>query len=173
MYHHQHCYMATETRTRNTLQSYPVNPFVATGMKEKCRRSDSGETELVNTRTGEYYALRPIQSVAVLVDSATYAKVFHEGLNRLLAEDLSLSALKLCLYIIRELKPRKDHIEIDIETCLTACKWKSVSVFNSSARELINKDFIKKSTKGKTVYWINTNWFFNGNRLLLHKAQTA
>jgi len=98
------------------------------------------------------------------VDTTSYTKVFHQGSAQLLAADLSLPAMKLVIHILANLKPKKDEIKIDLDACLTQCKWKSQSVFNKAVRELIKKSFIYKSDTGKTTYWINANYFFNGDR---------
>ena len=156
-------------RTRTTTTALSTNPFSVTGFKWTYRRKDTEGDELVNTRTGELGTFTPTLSTLVLMDSNRYAKFFLRGIDTVLRSNLSSSAFKLLLYIMKNLSPTKDEIVINLEDCLKACKWKSPGAFSGPARELIQWGFIAKSTKGSKVYWINTDYIFNGYRKNLYK----
>lgn len=81
---------------------------------------------------------------------------------------LSPRAHSLLLYIIYKLLPGKDYIQINTEFYMSKNGISSINTYKEAKKELIRYSFIAP-TEYKTVFWINPNMFFNGNRLKKYK----
>lgn len=81
---------------------------------------------------------------------------------------LSPRAHSLLLYIIYKLLPSKDYIQVNTEHYMNKNSISSINTYKEAKKELIRHSFIA-STEYKTVFWINPNMFFNGNRLKKYK----
>lgn len=150
-------------KPRVTIPTFKTNPFKVEGVETKSRNFNNTEVPAVNTETGEMYALRPIQDISVSVDTKPYVKNFREGLESAML-NLSHTECKIWFYIQLELKPNKEEITLDFHEVKEKFDWANTTGIYEAIRNLISKDFLAKSWKGNTTYWINVNMFFNGDR---------
>jgi len=78
--------------------------------------------------------------------------------------NLSDKALRLFTWILLSLEPGKDYIRINKELYMKKTDTKSINTFKEAVKELIRYAYIT-NTEYKTIYYINPNIFFSGNRL--------
>jgi hypothetical protein len=77
---------------------------------------------------------------------------------------LTHSEFKVLFYILLKLTPGKDEVTLDLEEVRIKLGLANTTGIYDSLRGLEEKEFIAKSWKGFTTYWINMNYFFNGDR---------
>ena len=78
--------------------------------------------------------------------------------------NLSDKAQRLYLHILYNLLHGKDWIQINSEYYMKKNGISSINTFKNAIKELMRYSFISP-TEYKTVFWINPNLFFAGNRL--------
>ena len=77
---------------------------------------------------------------------------------------LSDKALRLYMWVQLTLNPGQDFIEINKDTYMKKSGTKSINTYKDALKELIRYSYIA-ATEFPTVFWINPNIFFSGNRL--------
>lgn len=143
---------------------FETNPSVENieGIKEVTRSIKNKSELVVNAKTGELFEQFPVKSLTVLVDSLQYTKVYSNSIDSI--SDLTVPALKLLCYIMKYLKPNKDMIKLKADNCNKYCGYKTKVSFYKGLEELLDKKFIYR-TEDEHEFWINVNYFFNGDRL--------
>jgi hypothetical protein len=154
-------------KERVTVPSFKENPFKVEGIKEVCRNANKDETTAVDTKTGELLSIRTVKSLTTYVDTARFTKVFDNSLDEVI-KHFTLTEWKLWFYIFKQLVPNKDEVYIDMDECCNFMEWKGYNNYYIGIRGLIEKNMLVKSVKGNSTYWINTNMFFNGDRLKIN-----
>ena len=91
-------------------------------------------------------------------------KIYHCDSCKDIIYNLSGAAQRLYLYIIYNIKEGKDYIQINQEHFQKKNNVKSLNTYKVALKELLRYAFIA-STEFKSVFWINPNLFFSGNRL--------
>jgi hypothetical protein len=151
-----------------TNETFAKNPFDITGVKRVFRSERSGRQLVVEQNTGEMYEMRKVKTDQVLIDSSPYKKVFNKSLDSV--KELSTGALKVWCYVLMNLRQEENYIIIPVKECLIFCGYgaQSRSSYYKSIDELVQKDLIAYSTD-TFKFWINTDFFYNGNRLKDYK----
>ena len=100
------------------------------------------------------------------VERTPYVRIFytpHIDIKHRVCK-LTNKALRLYTYILYHLEPNKDYIQINQDHFMKLCSVKALNTFLEGKKELIRYGFIT-GTEYKTVFWINPQIFFPGNRL--------
>lgn len=98
------------------------------------------------------------------IEKIPATKVFHTpGVKKKVCE-LSDKAIRLYAYIINDLTPQKDYIEINPSYYMTLNNIKSKGTYYKALSDLLKADFIK-NCEFENVYWLNPEIFYCGNRL--------
>lgn len=150
------------------IETFSQTPFVITGIKRVHRSTKSGVSLVTENYTGDMYEMRKIKTLTTLVDSRPYKKVYNEVLEK--ARNLNTPATKVWYYILRNLEQDQNIIKVPIKDCLLFCGYKATSrsTYYNAINELVENDFIAYSTD-TFKYWINTDFFYNGNRMKGYK----
>jgi hypothetical protein len=93
-----------------------------------------------------------------------YCKVFSDSKRRLHVNKLTTRAKDLLLWLMMEIDKNKDYIWINKERYMSECGVNSMNTYRAAIGDLVEYGFITR-TKEMNTYWINPNYFFNGNRL--------
>lgn len=111
------------------------------------------------------YVFDPGDSNKSASDAERFIKFFTPGLDAL--PRLCDASIKLLVYIIGVLQPKKTEVYIDIEEAFEHCEWKgkSKAAYYKGLCGLIEQRFIAKKAKTYNVYYINPNMFYNGSRI--------
>ena len=78
---------------------------------------------------------------------------------------LSDKALRLYTWVLLHLIPGKDYIQLNQEYYMRKNNVKSINTYKSAITELSRYAFISQVPGYKSIYWINPNIYFSGNRL--------
>jgi len=144
-----------------------TNPFTAIGIGKRIYITKEEEVRSVDQSTGELFYMKKLPaSKEVPHDSLTYTKVFI-GDNSFIYS-MSINGLKLFNYCIYNLVPNRDIIVLHSRTCMEKCNMGRTSFFKA-IKELTKNGVIWFREGSTCEYWINTNLFFNGNRLRIYK----
>lgn len=106
----------------------------------------------------------------IVVNSSFYlervqsAKLFYSTGAKEYVYNLSDKAQRLYLYILYNLLNNKDYVQINKENYMTKNGIKAENTYREALKELIRYNFLCL-TEYKTVFWINPNLFFCGNRI--------
>lgn len=96
------------------------------------------------------------------VDHEAFIKVFVDSISYI--TKLSKTAQAILPYIMYNMPKDRGHVIIDNATVMEMCNFKSRKSVRDAVVELLEKDFIARTTMPK-VYWINPLMMFNGNRI--------
>ncbi len=97
-------------------------------------------------------------------EKVSSTRIYHCEDCKAFVYNLSDKAQRLYLFILYNIKTGKDYIQINDESYMAKNSIKSINTFRGARDELIRYNFILP-TVYKSVFWINPNMFFNGNRL--------
>lgn len=151
--------------SKKLLEVFKENPFKITGINRVSRNLKKNTEIVANKETGEMYELVKVASQTTLADSRTFIKVYSESADTI--KDFGIPALKLYCYILKNLKPNRDYVNIPSTDALNYCGYDSTSraSYYKGIIELCEKQIIAPSTKSSSEYWINCDLIFNGSRL--------
>ncbi len=96
-------------------------------------------------------------------DTLPFIKVYNNSLKHI--RELSTSSIKLLTYILEGLPKRANYVIIDVANAMEYCNYTSRASYYRGVIELLEKDFIKRSTGEQGKFFINLNYFFNGARV--------
>lgn len=119
----------------------------------------SADNVIIDIESGEqtgHVAFMKIQEY----DKQQFVKFYVDNLKMFFG--LSKKAIRVLVYIMQALKPRKDTVLIDTLDCAEYTNYARSTVFSAIA-ELLENKFIAR-TKTNQLYYINPSIFFNGNR---------
>lgn len=115
---------------------------------------------------GKGYTIEKGQSLpnTFPVERTIHVRLFYTPGTGVAIAKLSDAAQRLFLYIVTHLEPNKDFVQINHENFMSQNGVKSINTFKKAKKELIRELFIVPS-EYKTVFWINPDIFFPGNRI--------
>lgn len=141
---------------------YDENPSKPEGITKKWRDLESYEREAVDSNTGEHFAFRPLKSTTVDVDTKVYTKVFNDALPSI--KELNVPGLKVWCYLLANLKPHKDYVIVKEKECMKYCGYDGKSNYYRGLANLLENNIIYRMIGSDSVYYINVNYIFNGDR---------
>jgi len=104
------------------------------------------------------------------IESEPYTKIFINAENRKIVNKLTQRGKDLLLWLLYEMEAGQDFIKINKVRYMKELSIKSVNTYKTALSELIRYGMLKES-KAKDIYWINSQFFFNGNRIKKYKKQ--
>lgn len=96
-------------------------------------------------------------------EKETFVKLYNEKSYFKVFEDISDTASKIFLYVVYNLAPKQDIIELKAERVMLFAKIKSKVTYYKYVQELIDSALINR--KSNSEYWVNPLFLFNGNRI--------
>lgn len=127
--------------------------------------------DLTNSSTGEIIQMnnRTIFYKKQYVDNDTFIKFYTDGIKRWF--DLSHGAYKVFGYFINELQktPNSDIVHFSLQDCMDMCGYRTHPMVYKALTELIQKEFICKSSKYKLAFFINPRNIYNGGRISIYE----
>lgn len=135
-----------------------VNPFVVS-LRIPVTKAEDHSKFKVKMEDGMRYP------ATYLIERTPHVRIFNAPHNKESIFNLSSKATRLFLYIIFTTKPNKDYVQLNQDDFKKKLGVSSDNTFLDAKKELIRYGFIA-STQYKTVFWINPNIFFPGNRLV-------
>ncbi len=97
-------------------------------------------------------------------EKVAYCKVFADAGRRLKMVQLSPRAKDLLLWVMYEVKQGKDWIWLNKVRYMEENNIGSINTYRTALNDLIKKKYLG-ITVISDVYWINPDFFFNGNRI--------
>lgn len=150
--------------TLKDFETFKENPTIKEGIIMREYLVKANEVPMVNTETGEYGVFKKIDSTKQLAhDTLQYTKVYNNSLSSI--KDFSNPALKVWVYILANLTPRKEDITINMKECMEYTGYLNIPNVYKGIIELLEKNFIFRKTGNDNTYFINSNYFFNGKRI--------
>lgn len=158
---------------RKGIEKHFKNPFMAAALastKHGTRRISprgSNKFMIVSESTGEIVAPAGFHEV-VEVDKSQFVKLYINGVKAL--QDLTAAGTRLfaIIYIQVQERPGQDKVILSFSSIDQAETPISRATFDRGMREMLEKGFIAESTI-PSVYFINVDYLFNGNRLAFIK----
>lgn len=134
------------------------NPLAHDLVIDVTKRIDYGKM-LTDKETGESI---PTSS---LIEKNRTAKVFYGTGAKEMVYNLSPGAKSLYLYILYNLEPNQDWIQVNVDWYMLKNSIKSINTYKEAAKELCRYLFLAATLDYKNVFWINPALFFCGNRI--------
>lgn len=97
-------------------------------------------------------------------EAVPYTKVFNDSRRRLAMVKLSPRTKDLYLWIIYEAEKNKEFLWINKVRYMEESEVTAINTYRGAVNELIKKGFMIRSTFMDT-YWLNPDYFFNGDRV--------
>ena len=142
---------------------FKESPYTLLGVESRNRVSVAKGQVVSDTSTGELYDMRKLaKTETVEVDTLSYTKVYHNSLESV--SEFSIPALKIWCFILQAIKPTKYAFEINFKEAMEFSGYKSIPNIYKGIVELLDKGFIAKSV-GRNMFFLNPNYYFNGDRL--------
>ena len=99
------------------------------------------------------------------IEYDSYTKIYyHAGIKDMIYK-LSPQAKSVYLFILYNLDSGKDWIQLNRQWYMTKNEVKSINTFKEAIKELCRYCFILQNVDYNDVYWINSQLFFQGNRI--------
>lgn len=99
------------------------------------------------------------------VESESKCSLFVSSQKRLKANRLSPRAKELYLWLLYEADNGKDYMWLNRVRYMSENDISSVTTYRSALKEVIMAGIITRSVVNG-VYWINPDFFYNGNRII-------
>lgn len=109
--------------------------------------------------------------VSSLLEKTKATKVYYSAGAKDAMYNLSAVAKCMYLFLIYNVKPNQDWIQIDPEWYMKKNNVNSINTYKKAVTELCRYLFIARSEVYKNVFWINPKLFFNGNRVRKYKEK--
>lgn len=153
------------TIRRKDLPTYAENPSVLkmkTGEKPKALTKDN--KAWIAEDTGEVYDRAGLYEI-VEVDNAPFVKLYVGAIRAF--NDLTRTGARLLEVVFHELEQNKDVVFLNPNVA----KDYDITerVFYNAINELCVKEILFESSRGLGWYFINVNFIFNGDRLVVAK----
>ncbi len=160
---------------RQTIKRHRENPFKNSRQKESIftyifKSKDSfkiGKSKDPQKRYIQGLTFNPYLEIHKIYKGDYESALHLKFLNNKIKNEwfyLTKEECKIWFYVQLELKPNKEEVTLDFHEVKEKFGWANTTGIYEAIRNLISKDFIAKSWKGNTTYWINVNMFFNGDR---------
>lgn len=145
-------------------KKYKESPYESKGIN-KVRRKNRTK-RFVNEDTGEITRqYEEIEKEVALIDNLAYVKLYR--FNILEMAKLDYTTLRLALFICTLLKPSKDVVIIDYNKFLQEFDYKNKMSYYNALNKLLDGGYIVKKEGTDSEFYVNTNLFFNGDRIKL------
>lgn len=156
---------AVVRKSRKGLPVYDENPSVLkmrTGQKPKALTK--ANKAWVAEDTGEYYDRAGLWEVQE-VDDTPFVKLYVGAIKAF--NDLTKTGARVLEVVFHELKQNEDTVFLNPNVV----KDYNITerVFFKGIKELCEKEILFESSKGGGWYFINVNFIFNGDRLVIAK----
>lgn len=115
--------------------------------------------EVEELLVGKKFPIDRVQKVSIYYTVGIRDKIYK----------LSLQAKSLLFYILYNLDPNRDYVQINRQYYMSQNKVKSHNTFRAALVELCENQIILPTGIYNTVYWINPKYIFPGNRLDKYK----
>lgn len=113
--------------------------------------------------TGETFEMATVYERAQKVlDQAKFIKIFPSGIKML--PTLGKSGMALFCYILNNVKPGKFEVDLSHKDVFKSYPSLTVDRYYVALRELLHSGFIARKDTYGPIYFINVNYFFNGDR---------
>ena len=122
------------------------------------QRIDYGQM-ITDEDTGEL-----VPSVS-LIEKDRNVKIFYGKGCKEMVYNLSPGAKSLYLFVLYNLEPNQDWIQINSQWYMTKNSIKSINTYKEALKELCRYLFLSPTLDYKDVFWINPMLFFCGNRI--------
>ena len=160
--------MSTQTKGVTKYPTHKRNPYVSSLVvpsRNKTIAISNQQLGLFDAKTGEEMS----ESVSFMglrkrVDTGEFVKIYKNQMKTLF--DLSKRAYTIFGYFIDATRINKDTVFFNYEDCMKYSGYKSKNTLNLGITELLEKEFIAR-TSNHYMYYINPAKFFNGDRLVL------
>lgn len=139
------------------LELQAVNPFTGPAFRVHCNERPTGKKRKAGG--GEMVC------ETYLAEKTPHTRVFTTYANSKRVFELTNKALWLFTYIQYNMKQGKSYVQINVEHYKRQLNVSSDNTFLEAKKELIAKGFIASTGIYKTVFWINPEIFFPGNRI--------
>ncbi len=148
-----------------TFKDYPVydsSPFEYSGVHEVEYKKRIRKGQLIYTESGEVTDIMQYRESGVVTkDSLTYVKMYKAAINIL--PSLSKAAVSVLCQCLKKLKPNVGEFTIKQKEAVGVDGTLKYGRYYDGMGELLGYGIIAKG--GHDKYYINTNLFFNGDRL--------
>lgn len=163
---------------------YKENPFMEQTAQYKrgsTRTVVNGDKAVIDTVTGEVFACAEIAQIQE-VDADQFVKLYTTDLKRLFS--LTPSSYRLLAVLLEQVQHNQDSDVVTLNVPLTLDYFDRNPIVGHNGKklrapvrqsifrsidELLAKGFVAKHALYTDGYFINTNLFFNGNRVRLVK----
>ncbi len=159
--------ITSKAQTKRSLidyEVYEINPepikdmqWIYKGASEKNMMATLESGKLVNLTILD-------KSKFFLVDKSNFAKVIITDLLSW-SRDLSYAGYRMLMYILSNLGTNDDRVRISILECRELFDLRSNTMIYQGLENLLANRFIFRSKDGSTVYFINRNKIYNGDRV--------
>ena len=95
-------------------------------------------------------------------DDEKFIKWYRGSYERI--GELSNAGVRVLSYILIKLKANRDWVSIDMDECMAHCGYTSVQAVRNGLLDLLEYRYIQRKSGGSNLYFINPNYFFNGQR---------
>lgn len=161
--------MEKKSKMKKTLSDYPrhdVSPFFKGLYQIKTRNKTVAigrkQLGLFSTDTNEVLEDTAFVGIRKIVDRGEFIKIYKGTLFSIL--QVSKKAQAVFAYLLEAMKMNEHTIYFDAQECMEQTKYKSTRSVWEGLAELLEKDFIARSSKTH-IYYINPEMAFNGDRL--------
>jgi hypothetical protein len=161
--------LTTTTKTRRGLKLYETNPFpISLETKKKPIYNKNKDMALVHGVTGEMQQLGGFVSYEE-VSSEKFVQLFISGVRQL--EKLTTAGARVFTVLYQEVQNNigKDLVYMNYATIDQTLQKMSTATYDRGIRELVQKGFIAPTPR-QSMYWLNPNYIFNGDKLTLAKT---
>lgn len=140
------------------------NPYKLEGIEQKEYLTTENVQIVSDVKTGELYEQKRLsKNKLVTIDTLQFTKVYYSS-NKFI-KNFSIPAIKVWSFILVNLKPNSNEVYLYMEDLINHTGYSGTSNIYKGIAELLEKDFIARSTGNSNRYWINPNMYFNGNRI--------
>lgn len=159
--------ITSKAQTKRSLidyEVYEINPepvkdmqWVYSSSKERSMMATLETGKVVNLTIAD-------KSKFFLVDKSNFAKVIITDLL-LWSRELSYAGYRMLMYILSNLGTNDDRVRISIVECRDLFNLRSNTMIYQGLENLLSNRFIFRSKEGSSVYFINRNKIYNGDRV--------
>lgn len=121
------------------------------------------KVSIVDQESGEVFEGKQVkEEVDVWKDNGNYIKMFLPGIE--LINKLSSKGTALLTWILKRLSIGQTEIEIRVSVLVKEHRNLAGGRFYDGLEELLNYGYLVKKKGHKNTYFLNPNFFFNGDR---------
>jgi len=161
-------YLCSANKTQTMTRTNPTKPV---GLKRVVTYLTQKQRTVVDIDTGETAVQLPLaRPIEVVSDSNPYTKVYTDFWQ--LMASLNGAGLKMLAYVGQNLIPGKDYIELTREAYMKDTGLSSLTMYYKGIKALTDAKVLFPSNL-QSVYYINVNVLFNGDRTKLAERKKA